>query len=48
MLEQLEIETKQKLRGIMERLGQPVDEPAELREAGEKVASGLFAGQDSS
>jgi hypothetical protein len=45
-LEQLELETKEKLRVILERLGDSTDETAELREAGQKLAESLFAGPD--
>jgi hypothetical protein len=45
-LEQLELETKEKLRVVLERLGDSTEETAELREAGEKLAESLFGGPD--
>jgi len=45
-LEQLELETKEKLRSVLERRGGPTEEAAALGEAGEKLAETLFAGPD--
>jgi hypothetical protein len=45
-LEQLELETKEKLRVVLERLGDSTEGSAELREAGEKLAESLFADPD--
>jgi hypothetical protein len=45
-LEQLELETKEKLRVVLERLGGSTEETAELREVGERIAASLFAGPD--
>jgi len=45
-LEQLELETKEKLRVVLERVGGSSEETAALGEAGEKLAESLFAGPD--
>ena len=45
-LEQLEHETKVKLRGVLESLGESTEEPPELRKAGDKLADTLFADPD--
>ncbi len=46
VLEQLELETKEKLRFVLERLGDSTEETAELIEVGKKLAQSLFAGPD--
>ncbi len=45
-LEQLELEMKEKLRVVLERVGGSTEETASLREAGAKFAESLFAGPD--
>jgi hypothetical protein len=46
VLEQLELETKERLRVVLERLGGPTEETTALQEAGEKLAESLFGGPD--
>ena len=46
VLEQLERETKEKLRPVLLRLGGSTEETAALREAGKKFAESLFADPD--